>query len=271
MFATALIVFRETLEAALFIGIIAASTRGLFRRTHWLSIGVIAGCFGAVGVALTIERISTLGEGLGQDFLNIGIISIALLMLTWHCVWVSTHSQETIKTAKRLGNSANSGLNSLWALSIAVALAVLREGTEVVVFISGFTSGSVQSVASMLIGVVLGLVSGVICGVLIYAGLSKIRTQHFFTVTNIWVLIMAGALAAHLAKALSQSGLVQRWADPLWDTSSILSIDSPLGTLFRALLGYDASPSGLQVLFYMGTIIFISCAAQQVKRLTQKS
>ena len=73
MFATALIVFRETLEAALFIGIIAASTRGLFRRTHWLSIGVIAGCFGAVGVALTIERISTLGEGLGQDFLNIGI------------------------------------------------------------------------------------------------------------------------------------------------------------------------------------------------------
>ncbi|MFM2084073.1 MAG: hypothetical protein RLY95_891 [Pseudomonadota bacterium] len=271
MFGTALIVFRETLEAALFIGIIAASTRGMFHRMHWLSIGVAAGSAGALGIALMIERISTLGEGLGQDFLNIGIISTALLMLTWHCVWISTHSRETVQEARQLGDATKNGLNSLWALSIAVSLAVLREGTEIVVFISGFTSGSVQSVASMLMGVVIGLLSGAICGFLIYTGLSKIKTQHFFAVTNVWVLIMAGALAAHLAKALTQSGLVQRWADPVWDTSSILSIDSPLGTVLRALIGYDASPSGLQISFYMGTIVFICCAAQQVKRLAQKN
>jgi high-affinity iron transporter len=252
MFATALIVFRETLEAALFIGI-------------------IAGCFGAFGVALTIERISVLGGGLGQDYLNVGLISLALFMLIWHCVWVSTHSQETVQKAKRLGIAAKSGSNSLWALSIAVALTVLREGAEVVVFVSGFTSGSVQSLASLLIGVVIGLLSGVVCGFLIYTGLSKIKAQHFFAVTNVWVLIMAGALAAHLAKALIQSGLVRHWTDPLWDTSFILSIDSPLGNVLRALIGYDASPSGLQILFYLGTLIFIPFAARQAKRLANEA
>jgi len=270
MFATALIVFRETLEAALFVGIIAASTRGLYRRTQWLSLGVLAGCIGALGVAFAMERISVWAEGLGQDFLNISIISIALLMLTWHCVWVSTHSQETVQTAKQLGSATRSGAGSLWALAIAVALAVLREGAETVVFVSGFMSGHTGGIPSMLIGVFIGLLSGTACGVLIYAGLSKIKAQYFFTVTNVWVLIMAGALAAQLAKALAQSGLVQRWTEPLWDTSSALSMDSALGALCRALVGYDARPTGLQVLFYAGAITLIALATRQTKRLIAK-
>jgi high-affinity iron transporter len=271
MFATALIVFRETLEAALFIGIIAAATRGLLRRTQWLSLGVAAGCVGAVGVALAMARISSLGNGLGQDYLNIGIITVALLMLTWHCVWISTHSRETAREAKQMGLAAKDGSSSLWALSIAVALAVLREGSETVVFVYGFMSGSAQGTDSMLLGVGIGLFTGAACGVLIYQGLTKIKTQHFFTVTNAWVLIMAGALAAQLARALAQSGLVQLWTEPLWDTSSALSMDSALGSIFRALVGYDARPSGLQILFYAGAITMIALATQQAKRLNQKT
>ncbi len=270
MFATALIVFRETLEAALFVGIIAAATRGLLRRTQWLSLGVVAGSLGAVGLAFAMERISALGEGLGQDFLNISIISIALLMLTWHCVWVSTHTQETVQTAKQLGYVAKSGSGTLWALAIAVALAVLREGSETVIFVSGFMSGSAQDGRSMLVGVGIGLVSGVVCGALVYAGLSRIKVQHFFTVTNAWVLVMAGALAAQLARALTQSGLIQRWTEPLWDTSSVLPMDSAIGAIFRALVGYDARPSPLQLLFYAGAIALIALATQQAKRMALK-
>ncbi len=271
MFATALIVFRETLEAALFIGIIAASTRGLLRRSQWLSMGVVAGAIGAIGVALAMEQISSWGEGLGQDFLNIGIVSVALLMLTWHCVWVSTHSQQAVQEAKQIGLAAKAGASSLWALSIAVALAVLREGAETVVFVSGFMSGGAGSAATMFLGVAVGLVLGAGCGVLIYAGLSRIKVQYFFKVTNVWVLIMAGALASQLARSLTQSGLVQRWTEPLWDTSGVLSMDSALGALLRALIGYDASPTGLQLLFYAGSIALIAVATQRMRRMVAQA
>lgn len=265
MFATVLIVFRETLEAALFIGIIAASTRGLFRRARWLSAGVLAGSIGAVAMALAMGKISTWGEGLGQDFLNIGILGLALLMLAWHCIWVSTHSGEAAQEAKQLGLAAKNGSSTLWAISIAVAMAVLREGAETVLFVSGFMSGEAQNNGAMLTGVAIGLLSGAGCGILIYAGLSKVKTQHFFTVTNLWVLIMAGALAAQLAKSLTQAGLVQRWTEPLWDTSSALSMDSALGSICKALVGYDASPSGLQLLFYIGAIALIAFATQRAR------
>ena len=43
MFAVALIFFREVLEAALVIGILAAATTGLPGRTRWILTGVGAG------------------------------------------------------------------------------------------------------------------------------------------------------------------------------------------------------------------------------------
>ena len=47
MFAAALIVFRKSLEAALFVGIVAAATRELQGRARWLASGVFVGVLGA--------------------------------------------------------------------------------------------------------------------------------------------------------------------------------------------------------------------------------
>ncbi|MBC7469210.1 MAG: FTR1 family protein, partial [Ramlibacter sp.] len=94
MFATALIVFRETLEAALFVGIVAAATRGMAGRARWLASGVGAGVLGAVALAAGADKLSVLADGIGQDLVNAGILSVALAMLAWHCIWVSTHGRE---------------------------------------------------------------------------------------------------------------------------------------------------------------------------------
>lgn len=265
MFATALIVFRETLEAALFVGIVAAATRGLEHRSLWIAGGVLAGLTGALLLAAGMEKVSVWADGIGQDLLNVGIIAVALAMLAWHCVWVSTHGPEMAQQARQTGSLAAAGTGSLRALTLAVALAVLREGAETVLFVAGFMSGSSGGALPMLLGALTGLALGSLAGLLIYLGLARIKTQHLFSVTNALILVLAGSLASQLAKTLIQAGLVVHWSEPLWDGSLVLSNESSLGILLHALMGYDASPSGLQLLFYAGAIGMIWMASLQAR------
>src|SRR6476619_5230842 len=141
MVATILIVFRESLEAALLVGVVAAATRGLAGRARWLGAGVAAGFIGALLLAVLAGRLSGWLDGLGQDVVTIGILSIALVMLLWHCVWVAAHTKEMVLEVKRVGKSVQDGQRTPWALLVVVSLAVLREGAETVLFVSGSLSG----------------------------------------------------------------------------------------------------------------------------------
>lgn len=258
MFAAALIVFRETLEAALFVGIIAAATRQMPQRGRWLAGGVSVGVLGAVLLALAAERISAWADGVGQDLVNVAILSVALVMLVWHCVWVSTHGREMAAEARQLATSVQQGQRKPWALFIAVSLAVLREGAETVLFVAGSVAGAGGlGTASTLLAVALGLAAGAALGALMYLGLSRIPAQRLFTATNVLIALLAASIASQLAKSLAQAGLVERWSMPLWDSSALLAPDSALGALLHALLGYDAQPSGAQLAFYLGVLAFI--------------
>ncbi len=266
MIAAALIVFRESLEAALFVGIIAAATRGLPGRTGWLAGGVVAGILGAVALAAGAEQIGSAADGIGQDLVNVGILGAALLMLAWHCIWVSTHGQEMSRDARKLGFSVREGRRTPRALIAVVALAVLREGAETVLFVTGLTASTAGGAESMLAGAALGLAAGVAVGLLIYLGLSRIKPHQLFAVTNAFILVLAAAIASQLARALQQAGLVNVWSDALWDSSGLLSGDAPLGVLLHALAGYDVRPSGLQLAFYLGTLVVIGLATRRVRR-----
>lgn len=266
MFGTALIVFRESLEAALFVGIVAAATRGVPGRWRWLAAGVTAGILGALALAAGAEQLSAMADGIGQDLVNVAILSVALTMLAWHCIWVSTHAKEMSMQARRLGSSVCEGDCKPWALMTAVALAVLREGAETVLFVSGLATGAQGSWAGMALGAAGGLAAGVSVGALIYLGLSKVQPHHLFKVTNGLIMLLAGAIASQLARALAQAGLVNTWTGMVWDSSHVLATDSPLGVLLHALAGYDAQPSGLQLAFYLGTVVAIVLATRFVRQ-----
>jgi high-affinity iron transporter len=265
MFATVLIVFRETLEAALFVGIVAAATRGLAGRAGWLAGGVSAGVLGALALAAGADRIGALAGGIGQDLVNVGILSVALAMLAWHCIWVSTHGHEMTREAKRLGSSVREGQQAPWALMAAVALAVLREGAETVLFVAGLATAGPANPVGMAGAVAIGLAAGAALGVVIYFGLSRVKPQHLFSVTNALILVLAAAIASQLARALAQAGLVDLWSAPIWDMSSVLATDSPPGVVLHALAGYDASPSGLQLAFYVATLLIVGAATRKVR------
>ncbi len=257
MFAAALIVFRESLEAALFIGIVAAATRQLVGRTRWLGAGVAVGAVGALLLALMARHISAWADGIGQDLVNIGVLSLALTMLIWHCVWVTTHARELAADARQIGRDVEQGQRKPWALLVAVALAVLREGAETVLFVAGSLTGTASTPGSVLLAGSKGLTLGAALGWLLYAGLSRIPVQRLFWITNVLVALLAGSIASQLAKAAAQAGFIEAWTSPMWDSSRALATDSALGTVLHALVGYDAQPSGAQLVAYLAVLTFI--------------
>ena len=266
MFAAALIVFRESLEAALFVGIVAAATRGLIGRGRWLGAGVAIGVLGALVLAAMAPHVSGWFDGMGQDMINIAVLSVALAMLLWHCIWVTTHSREMALDAQRLGASVHGGERKPWALLTAVALAVLREGAETVLFIAGSATGGTTTLAEIAMAVVIGVGLGGGIGAVIYAGLARVPTRNIFTVTNVLIAILAGSIASQLVKSLAQAGLLEAWTSPVWDTSNLLAPDSALGTFMKALMGYDATPSAAQLTSYGAVLALIYAGTKLMRR-----
>jgi high-affinity iron transporter len=91
MLATAIIVFREVLEAALVVGIVLAASRGVAGRGLWVSSGIAAGVLGAALVAACASAIATAVNGIGEELFNAAILFTAVAMLGWHNIWMNRH------------------------------------------------------------------------------------------------------------------------------------------------------------------------------------
>jgi high-affinity iron transporter len=263
--AAAIIVLREVIEAALVIGIVLAATRGVESRGRYVAGGVALGLLGAVLVALFAEAIAGTFEGIGQEVLNAAVLLTATALLGWHNVWMKRHGAEIGREMKAIGNDVAAGSRSLAILLGVVALAVLREGSEVVLFLYGIAAGGASS-ASLLAGGFLGLVGGAAFGTLIYFGLVAIPTRHLFSVTSALLLLLAAGMAMQAAGFLVQAGKLPALADPLWDTSAWLSEQSAPGQILHALTGYVARPSGMQVVFFLSVAIVIGVLMKRLDR-----
>jgi len=258
MFGTALVVFREVLEAALIVGIIGAATRDIPRRSRWIAGGIAAGILGSLAVAGGAEFISKLAEGMGQELFNASILGLAVLMLAWHNIWMSSHGRELAANAKRIGGAVREGTSEMSVLLVVIAVAVLREGSETVLFLYGIAAAPDSSAGLMAVGGAIGLVGGVLVGWLMFAGLLRIPLKWFFSVTSGLVLLLAAGMAAQAARFLIQADKLPSLATPLWDTSWLVENGSVLGKALQGLLGYDAQPSGMQVIFFVTVLVAIA-------------
>jgi high-affinity iron transporter len=257
MLPTAIIVFREVLEAALIVGIVMAASRGAAARGFWVSGGIVAGVVGACLVAGFAATIAETAQGMGQELFDAAILFAAVAMLGWHNVWMARHGRELAGNATRLGHDVRSGAEPLWALSFAVGLAVLREGSETVLFLYGIALGSNDGAVVMTVGGLIGLTLGVAAGVGIYWGLVSIPMRLLFAVTSWLVLLLAAGLASQGAAFLMQADLLPALGVNIWDTSFLLSDQSILGKVLHTLIGYTAQPAGIQLVFYAVTLLII--------------
>jgi high-affinity iron transporter len=257
MFATAIIVFREVLEASLVVGIVLAASQGVPRRGTWVTGGVVAGVLGASLVAVCAGAIAAAVNGIGQELFNATILFTAVAMLGWHNIWMNRHGRELASAAAKLGEAVLGGGRPLYALALVVAIAVLREGSEIVLFLYGIAISSGAGGISMLAGGILGLAGGAAIGALIYIGLLAIPLHRLFAVTSWLILLLAAGMASQGAAFLMQANLLPSLGNNLWDTSSILTENSMLGLLLHVLIGYSAQPAGIQVVFYLATLLII--------------
>ncbi|MFM2434474.1 MAG: hypothetical protein RL063_453 [Pseudomonadota bacterium] len=258
MFSTAIIVFREVLEAAIIIGIVSAATRDVSGRNLWLSAGVILGLVGSGLVAASTELIASFASGIGQELFNAGVLGVAILMLGWHNVWMASHGAQLASHARNLGTSISEGRSECSVLLVVVGLAVLREGSETVLFLYGISASAVNGANSMLFGGVLGTLAGIAVGYTLYAGLLRIPMRWFFATTGVLVMLLAAGMASSAAHFLIQADVLPSLVSPLWDTSAQLSEQSVLGMLLHSLIGYDTRPAGMQVVFYITVFALIS-------------
>jgi high-affinity iron transporter len=254
MLATAIIVFREALEAALVISIVLAATKGVARHGLWVGGGTLLGLAGAGLVAGFADGLSSLASGTGQEIFNAAVLFSAVAMLGWHNVWMTRHGREIAREMKSVGHDVSVGAKPLSALALVVGLAVLREGSETVLFLYGVATADAGGWRHMLAGGALGLAGGAAVAIGIYFGLLRVPARHLFSVTGWLILLLAAGMASQGAAFLVQGDLLPALRDPIWDTSAILSDPSLVGQVLHVLAGYTARPYGIQVLFYFLTL-----------------
>jgi high-affinity iron transporter len=264
MLGALIIVFREVIEAGLIVGIVLAVTRGLRGSRLAIAAGVLAGVVGAALVAAFAGAIGEALEGIGQEVFNATILIIAVVMLTWHNVWMASHGRELAADVKRVGEAVRSGSQSVFALGIVCAVAVMREGSEVALFMYGLLAAGGSTAAELVIGSLLGLAAGVGVTALTYFGLAAIPQRRLFAVTTALISLLAAGLAAQAVLFLEQAGILTMLSQTAWNTSWILSDTSLIGRVLHTLIGYSDQPSVLQVVVYAATLAVIVALTKTV-------
>lgn len=257
MLATALIVFREILEASLVVGIVMAATKGVPRREVWVAYGLGAGLLGACLVAGFAGVIADLASGMGQEVFNAAVMFVAVAMLGWHSIWMGRHGRELAREIGGVGRQVLAGTRPMYALAVVVGIAILREGSEAVLFLYGIAAGSPGQAGSMVAGGLLGVAAGAAVGLAIYKGLLRLAMKHLFAVTTALIVLLAAGMAGQGAAFLVQADLLPPMGDVIWNTSWLLTDSSILGKALHALVGYSAQPSGMQLIFYVAALLAI--------------
>ena len=268
MLGTAIIIFREVLEAALIVGLVLAATRGVGKRKRWISAGIGSGILGAVLLAVAAGKIGSMADGMGQEVLNASILFAAVLMLSWHLLWMRSHAIEVTRKLQRVSNAVTVGDKEPVVLAVIIGLAILREGSEAVLFLYGLAAAG-SNVAEMFSGSVLGLLAGVAAGAVLYLGIARIPTGKLFRVSGWLILLLTAGLASQAVSYLVQADIVPAMGYAVWDSSFLLSESSMVGRVLHILIGYVDKPMGIQVLAYLLTVGVLVSAMSYLDRRDQ--
>ena len=257
MIGALIIVFREVIEAGLIVGIVLAATHGVPGRARWIGLGIAAGIGGATLLAAFAGTVSDAIGGAGQELFNASILGVAVVMLAWHNIWMARHGREMASHLRAIGQAITSGARPLRALAFVVGIAILREGSEIVLFMCGLMLSGGGTGLSLLAGGVAGLVLGCGLSFLTYRGLLTIPPRYLFGVTSALIAFLAAGMAAQCVSYLEQANIVTILGATLWNTSDILSEKSMLGRVLRTLVGYSDQPTAMQGLAYIFTLAVI--------------
>ncbi|BAM86341.1 conserved membrane hypothetical protein [Bradyrhizobium oligotrophicum S58] len=255
MLAALIIVFREVFEAGLIVGIVLAVTSAVPHRLRWIGAGLFAGLAGACVVAAFAGSLTQLFEGMGQELFNAAILTTAVVMLTWHNVWMARHGREMASELRTMGQAVAEGARPLVALATVIAIAVLREGSEVALFLYGVAAAGDGGGRALLGGGFIGLLLGVTVCLATYFGLMRIPPRALFRTTTVLITLLSAGMAAQAVFFLARANWLTTFDQVLWDSSAVLPERGVAGRTLKALIGYTDQPTAMQLMVYVGVIV----------------
>ena len=233
-----IIVLREVLEAALMVSVLLAISRPLQLRVRWLTMGLLFGMIGAAAYGLSIDRISELFEGVGQEVVNALLQLGVFASLVVSVFLIARQNCEPYQDDRLLRT----------VMATAILLTVSREGAEILVFISGFLQVN-EFLSTVGLGSLVGAAIGYSVGVLFYYFLLSLEARHTLRISLLLLTLVASGIIRQATGLLIQADWITV-AGPLWNSSGLISEESLPGQLLYALVGYEATPSAVEVLMY---------------------
>ncbi|HSA83794.1 MAG TPA: FTR1 family protein [Patescibacteria group bacterium] len=255
MFGSFLITFRETLEAALVVGIVLTfltrTNQPFFKQFVWRGVGI--GIVAAVFLAIILEIFFGGLSGKTEEIFEGVLMFITAGFLTWMIMWVHKQKDVAKKIKEKVKFHVEKGYG--WGILILVATAVFREGTETVLYLK---ASSLVGQTGQLTGAFLGIAAALLLGYGLFAWALRVNIQRVFMITSIFLIMFAAGLVSHGIHEFQEVGWLPIFSfDPIYNISHILDNGSVLGSLLRTLFGYTSNPTILEIIFYASYIFFI--------------
>ena len=266
--ATFIIVFRETLEAGLIVGIILTMLSRLKAMRYslyvWMSTAFAIGVSVLVGLGLKLTASAT--QGRWEKIIEGGVSLAACAVLTHMIFWMDRQARRIRpEIEERIENAVTR--QELPAIILLPFFAVFREGVETVLFLMAVaiqSSGPV-SLAGGLLG--FALAGGVTA--LIFVGGRKIPLKTLFRSTGVFLLVIAAGMLAYGIHELQELGWIPMLVYPVWDINSILNEKEGFGSFLKALFGYNGNPSLIEVVAYVGYLAVVMSVLRRRGRTTE--
>ncbi|MGY4493486.1 iron uptake transporter permease EfeU [Pseudomonas sp. TE3610] len=252
-----LIMLREGIEAALIVGIIASylkqTGRGQWMPAVWIGVFLAAAIALLVGGGLELvsaefpQKQQELFEG------TVGVVAVVILssMVFWMRKVARSIKHSLHESMDRALANSN---NQVIALIAMVFFAVAREGLETVFFLLAVFQQSEGAGAPL--GALLGLILAVAIGFGIYSGSMRLNLSAFFRWTGLFILVVAAGILANSVQALHEAGLWNSLQEVVFDISSILPMDGPVGSVLAGMFGYQDAPTVSTLGAYLIYLVF---------------
>lgn len=273
MTSTMFIVWRESIEAMLVIGILYTWLKNQIAQAQatdsetekqqntnqiaarlgmrFLWGGVLAGIVLAIVLAMVMLKIQSELASDVLAYFQLAIVLIAALLITQMVLWMRRHGRTLKKDLESGLQQAQDKANWL-GMAMLAAIAVGREGAETVIFLYGNGLAQQNDLSSFVFAAATGFALAFFSFWLLSQGSRWFSWPAFFRVSEIILLFLAASLLVDGVEQMIDFGWLPTLVDPLWDSSFFLDDSSRFGGVISAFTGYRSQPALMLILIYCG-------------------
>ena len=272
MFASFIITFRETLEAALIAGIILSylNRTNQTKFNNVVYVGIAAGVVVSVVCAFVLQKVAGGLSGRAEEIFEGTTMFVGAFLLTSMILWMMRQKQ----VATRLREKVTEMVSQTWkfGLFMLVFVAILREGIETVIFLSAAETIASGSIIVSSFG---GIIAAIALGYLMFVYSMKINIKRFFTVTSVLLIFFAAGLIAHGMHEFHEAGLIPPIVKEVWNINPAVYEDGSypwfhdkgyVGGTLKELFGYNGNPSLMEVSSYMAYLLLVAFLWRNIER-----